>query len=245
MWHSQPYWEVDEPEESPYAPPRAEIKPEVDKKEPDQAEIQRKNHLLRESCVRITGLLCLILAIIVFLSFGFGTLSELLQRKAPGEPGIEPWMHRRWIARMTSVLALAVIAAVTSWGVFRLKNWGRWGLTAVTMLPVPPLIWGWLFLHRIAGRGFPETLEPKGLVALSVMSALSCPPLLFLLWSPKGKTVFSPEYRELIRQTPDLRPGCWGALPALVTALAGFISYFVLLLTGLMILTVLEVIRSV
>ena len=48
--------------------------------------------------------------------------------------------------------------------------------------------------------------------------------------------VFSPEYRETIRQTPHLRSGCSGIFPALVAVSAELFSYFVLLMSVLSIL---------
>ena len=210
MQQSEPSSDAERPDENPYAPPRAELRPEVDKKTADEGESQRKEHLRRESCIRVTGLLCLIMAMIIILTFGFGTLSELRRIGSSGEEGIEPWMHRRWIARMTSVISLAVIGAVTSWGLFRLKNWGRWALTIVTTLPIPALFCGWLLLPRTANPAVEESPDLVGLIAMSVVSALSSLPSLFLVWSPKGRMVFSPGYRQTIRQTPELRPGCSG-----------------------------------
>jgi hypothetical protein len=240
----KPSSDAERPDENPYAPPQAEPRPEADKKRAVQADSQRKEHLRRESCIRATGLLCLIIAVIVILTFGLGTLSELRRIGSSGEEGIEPWMHRRWIARMTSVISLAVIAAFTSWGLFRLRNWGRLALTIVTTLPVPAPLCGWLLLNRTANPGLEERPALKGLILLSAISALSSLPSLFLMWSPKGQMVFSPEYRETIRQTPDLRPGCSGLLPTLVAAPAGFVSYSLLMVTVLTILVMLGLIRS-
>jgi hypothetical protein len=65
------------------------------------------------------------------------------------------------------------------------------------------------------------------------------------MWSPKGNIVFSPEYRETIRQTPHLRSGCSGVFPALVALFAELFSYFVLLMSVLSILAMLGLIRSI
>jgi hypothetical protein len=156
--------------DDPYAPPRAVTIQPIEAKEIDQADSQRRKHLRRESCIRVTGLLCLIIAVIVLLAFGLGTLSELRRLSSSGEEGIEPWMYRRWIARMTSVISLAFFAAVTSWGLFRLRNWGRWALTIVTTLPVPVLICGWLLLPRTANPGLEQGPDLWGLMLLWVMS---------------------------------------------------------------------------
>jgi hypothetical protein len=176
----------------------------------------------------------LILAVVVFLAFGLGTLSELQRVE-----DIEPWLYRRWVARMTGVLSLAVIAAATCWGLYRLRTWGRWALTVVTALPVPALLCGWLFLSRNLAPGLRWGPDPAGLTALSVMSALSCPLLLFLMWSPTGRVVFSPGYARGARRNAERRAGCLGVVAAFVVALAGFASYLVLLQTVLSLLAAL------
>lgn len=241
MQQSKPSSGAERLDDNPYAPPRAEIRPEVEKKTAKQAESQREAHIRRESCIRVTGLLCLIMAIMVILTFGLGTLSEL---RRIDEEGIEPWMYRRWIARMTSVISLAVVAAVTSWGLFRLRNWARWALTVVTTLPIPALLCGWLLSPRIAKPAIQESPDPLGLIFMAVVAALASLPSLFLMWSPKGRMVFSPGYPELIRQTSDLRPGCSGILPTLVAVPAVLVSYLMLLVTALTILVMMRLLNS-
>jgi hypothetical protein len=241
MRQSEPSPDAGQPDVNPYAPPKVELIPELDNQPADQAESQRKAHLLRESCIRVTGLLCLIMAVIVLLTFGLGSLYELRRDALSGEE-IEPWKHQRWIARMTSVISLAVIAAVTSWGLFRLRNWGRWALTIVTVLPVLASFCSWQWLTRTGKPYDPDDF--MRLVVLSVMSILASLPSLFLLWSPKGRMVFSAGYRETVRQTPALRPGFLGFVPALLTVPAGFASYSLLMVTVFMILVMLGLIRS-
>ena len=107
------------------------------KRTTDQVRNQRTKHLRRESCIRVAGLIGLILAGCVVLTFGFGRSLNFIVKT---EEGIEPWMYRRWAARMICVISIAVLAFVTSWGLFRLRNWGRWALTIVTTLPLPVLI---------------------------------------------------------------------------------------------------------
>jgi hypothetical protein len=233
----------DQPDENPYAPPRTEIRPAVSEQETDEDGNQRTKHLRRESCIRIAGLIGLILAACVVLTFGLGTLSELSRQD---EEGIPPWMYRRWVARMTCVISIAILAFVTSWGLFRRRNWGRWALTIVSTLPVPALVCGWILLNRSQNPAVQEILNlVSGLTTLSVMSAISCPLLLFLMWSPKGAMVFSPEYSETIRRTPGARGGCSGIFPALAALYAEAASYLVLLLTVLSVLVMLGVIRSI
>ena len=211
----------DSPEENPYSPPTKEMSPAVAEKVTDQVENQRTQTLRRESCIRMTGLVGLILAGFVAVTFGFGTLTELYRQ---AEEGVEAWMIRRWVARMTGVISIAIFAFVTSWGLFRLRKWGRWALTIVTTLPVPALVCGWILLSVTGNTWLQESLDPAGLTTLTVMSALSCPLLLFLMWSPKCTMVFSAEYSETIRRTPGTRFGCSGIVSALAVVLAELIS---------------------
>jgi hypothetical protein len=233
---------AERPDENPYAPPREDRKASVDEKATDQVRDQRTKHLRRESCIRVAGLIGLILAGCVVLTFGVGTLFELYRQE---EEGIELWIYRRWVARMICIISIAVLAFVTSCGLFRLRNWGRWALTIVTTLPVPAIVCAWLLLNRTANPVDQENLETADLTVLFVMSAVSCPLLLFLLWSPRGEMVFSPEYSETIRRTPGSRPGCSGIFPALAAVSAELISYVVFLMTVLSILVMLGLIRSI
>jgi hypothetical protein len=219
--------------------------PGVDAIDVDEVRGTRQQHLLRESCIRLTGLFSLILAVIVILSFGLGTLWELRRINTSEDGGLDPWVVRRWAFRMIVLLALAVLAAVTSWGLYRLKNWARCALTIVTILPIPVHLASWLLLYMTANRTAQENIDPEGLIALSIMSAYSCPTVLFLMWSPKGRTVFFRGYLEVIRQTPDLKPGCSGVMPTIITVPAGFFSYWGLLIAVLIILVMAGLIRSI
>ena len=122
MQQSMPPSDPERPVENPYAPPRALESPAATRKESSQTRSQRQQHLRREACIRATGLVCFVLGVIVLLSFGLGTLSEL-RKLSSGERDIDPWIHRRWIARMATVNSLAFIATATSWGLFQLRNW--------------------------------------------------------------------------------------------------------------------------
>jgi hypothetical protein len=241
MQQTKPSPDADPPRENPYAPPAAEESSAVNDGNTDEAGSQRQKHLRRETCIRITGLLSLILAVAVLLSFGLGTHYEL-QKTLTGERDIEPWMYRRWIARMATVNSLAFVATVTSWGLFRLRNWGRWALTLVSVVPLPIVICSWL----IGTRSADPTVQDYSVssIALTIVSALSCTPQLFLLWAPKGDMVFSPGYRKIIEQTPELRGGCLGFLQALLFIITSLVSYIVLMVAMLNTLMILGLIRS-
>jgi hypothetical protein len=112
------------PDDDPYAPPRAGTNPEVDEKETDQVGNQRKEHLRRESCIRVAGILGLILAGYAVLTFVLVPLSELYDPESLGEEGIVPWMFQRWVARSICDILIAVLAFVTSWGLLIYETGG-------------------------------------------------------------------------------------------------------------------------
>jgi hypothetical protein len=235
--------DADGPDDNPYAPPRAQETPPASDAQADHLQVQRRQHLNRERCIRVTGLLCLAVAVIVLLSFGLGTLSEL--RKLPSdERELEQWMNRRWVARMATVNSLALIATVTNWGLFQLRSWGRWVATIVSVIPVPILVCTWLIGDRTGDPTVRESLDSFGLIALAMVSAISCIPQFFLLWSPKGRMVFSPAYRRIVLLTPNQREGCLGLLQALLIFAASCTSYFVLMMATLNTLVILGLIRS-
>jgi hypothetical protein len=181
----------------------------------------------------------MIMAIIVILSFGLGTLYELRKSALSPDGAIEPWLYRRWIARMTSVISIAVVAAVVSFGLYWLRNWGRWWVTIVAVLHASLLMIVWLLRAIASQPEIQENVDPTGLFVISVASALSSLPMLLLVWTRKGRTVFSPPYRETIRRTPDLRPGCSGGLLAVFVVPTVLVWYFSLLMTVLLTLLML------
>ena len=93
-----------------------ETSPAVDEKGTDQVGNQRKEHLRRESCIRVAGIFGLILAGYAVLTFVLVPLSELYDPESLGEEGSEPWMYRRWVARTICDILIALLAFVTSWG---------------------------------------------------------------------------------------------------------------------------------
>ena len=95
---------AERPDENPYAPPREEIRPSVNEIATDQVVNQRTKHLRRESCIRLSGLIGLILAGFVGLTFGVGSLFELyrqerryraVERSALGRPNDLRHLNRR------------------------------------------------------------------------------------------------------------------------------------------------------
>jgi hypothetical protein len=222
---------------NPYAAPQADIRHAAQSEDVGAGSHGR---LRREAIVRLAGLLGLIAAVVLFLAFSLGTLSEL--QHAVDDVG---WRFERWVVRMASVLALAALAIAIDWGLLGLRNWARLALTVVTLLPVPALALAWLLLGLTRHPRLAESVSAFGLTVVSVMSGLSCSVLLSVMWSPKGRTVFSPDYAETLDRKVRLGPGCLGVGSAFVFLLAEFGSFVVLLMTVLTLAAVSGTIRSV
>jgi hypothetical protein len=237
MSQSNPSADGERQDDNPYAPPRTEIRPGVESQDTDERPCGISRQPRREIALRIGGLFGFIIAIVIALGFCYGTLLRF--RNSDGGRGIEAGTSQGSLA-LAGIVSLSIIAAVTSWGVFRLKNWGRWALTITTMLTAPALLCVGLLVTYTAKPGFKGTFNYNVFNVFCVMSLLSSSVLVLLMWSPKGRIVFSPGYKESIRQTPRLRDRCAGLILGLLTALAGLISYFAILLT---VLTMWEILR--
>jgi hypothetical protein len=245
MRKGKPSPAAERPDEDGHPAPGAQIGLPVVQLEFDDPASVRHEYLRRESCIRATGLLSLILAVVVILTFGLGSLYELQRQPLPGEGEIPPWMFERWVFRMTILIAVALVAAVTSWGIYGLKNWGRWALLVATALPPPALLCCSQLTHLAANQDFRKSNRAADTVTVSAVSAVPFALILLVMWTPRGKMIFSRAYCAAIRETPELRPGCTAMLPAALIVPAVFVSYLLLLMTALTVLAMLGVIRSI
>jgi hypothetical protein len=231
--------------ENPYAPPKAEIGLPDDRLAADWDETVRRRLSVRAAAIRVAGRTCFAIAGLVLLTFGGGTISQLVDADASGRDVIAPWMHRRWVARMACVLTLAAIAAVASWGLSYQRNWARWALALVAALPVPVLFWGWILLATAGKSENPAPLNPMGLASLTALWAVSSPGFLYLLWSRGSAAVFSEKNSDLIASLRSARAGFPGTLLGLGASLAILAAFFVLLFTLLLLIVGLGIIVSI
>lgn len=76
------------------------------------------------------------------------------------------------------------------------------------------------WLRRLDRRARPlvGVLSGIGLIHIPIGTLINGY-ILYLLFSKKGKVVFSPEYKEIIRQTPFIRPGMSGLIIAVLCVL--------------------------
>src|SRR4051812_31830654 len=117
------------PDLDPYFVPESDGLKDDAKWAPPREEDIRRDLLPTEAAFRVAGTIGMVLGASVFVIFAVPVSGMLREAGEPG--GIllgEDWRWRRWVARMASVLTLAVVGAVTSWGLRRRRPWTRWSL---------------------------------------------------------------------------------------------------------------------
>jgi hypothetical protein len=230
-----------EPEHNPYAPPRTDIRPLA---ENAASESEDRRPVGRETIIRIGGLIGLILAGLVFVVFGLGFLSEF-KKIAVAEGQIDPWKYRVYISRMASTISVCLLAAVTNWGLFRLRRWGRWALTCATVLPVPVMSLCYLMIRGLTRLEAGESIFPWRLAIITMGTSIYWIHILFLLWSPKGMAVFSRGYTDARRRGARKGAGCFPVIGAFGFAFAQGISYTALVLSVLSLLEFVGLLPSI
>jgi hypothetical protein len=211
-----------------------------------EAEI-RSDLLPTEAALRVAGTIGMVLSASTFVIFAVPVSGML--REAGGPDGIllvEDWLWRRWVARMASLLTLAVVAAVNCWGLSRLRPWARWPLVALAAVPPLALVAG---LGLRAWSADPALRELGDVMTMPCVGLVVYPASIAACWaacSRRGRTVLSPHYEGMVARTPKLSARLTTGLPAgLALALAMLILYWTLLLTFLGALVACGVIRSI
>jgi hypothetical protein len=204
------------PEHNPYAPPQAGIRlPSKTSEAPGW----------QETTSRVGGWMGLIFALIVLVLFGLSTSFEFRKLSAQ-EGGFDPWRYREWITRMTAVGLVCMLAAVTSWGLIRLRSWARWTLTVVTVSPFPATFLCFL-LFSSSFPNFRKVVDPGEVAIGFAVTCLFYLPILYFLWSPGGRRLFSPGY-----VSGRGRSGCLPILAAMVFVFAEGVAYTMLVVSS-------------
>jgi hypothetical protein len=206
----------------------------------------RRDLLPTEAAFRVAGTVGMVLAASVFVIFAV-PVSGILH--GAGEPGGillgEGWLWRRWVARMASVLTLAVVAAVTGWGLRRRRPWARWALIVLAAVPLLALVAG---LGLQAWGADPALRELGDVMTMPCVGVVVFPASIAACWaacSRRGRAVLGPHYEGLVARTPKLSPRLTtGLLAGLGLAWATFILYWTLMLLFLGVLAACGVIRS-
>lgn len=206
----------------------------------------RLDLLPTESAFRLAGTLGMVLAASIFVIFAV-PVSGIL--RVAGEPGGvllgEDWILRRWIVRMASILTLAVVAAVTSWGLIRLHPWSRWVLLGLGTVP----LWTLGFTVGLRIRGGGSVLQGLGdVLAMLCASIFVIPSSITAFWAAcarRGRMVLGLHYNGLVARTSKLSPSWKMEIPLGVgLAFAMLVLYWMLLLLFLEVLAQCGVIRT-
>lgn len=206
----------------------------------------RFEHLPIETAFRVAGNAAMILGSLVFVLFGV-PVSFMLNRG--GEPdGIlraEDWLWNRWVARMASVLTVAVLGTVLGWGLKRRCPWSRWALLLVGAVPPATLIVCLVLRTVLAHPGLRSVIDPAAVLLASVFVFPASLAVCWMGLSRRGRAVYARSYNDLIARTPKVTPASrQGRLIGLGLAWALFILIWALMIQFLCGLAVLGVIRS-
>lgn len=207
----------------------------------------RRDLLPTEAAFRVAGTVGMVLGASVFVIFAVPVSGML---REAGEPGgvllDEDWRWRRWVARMASILTLAVVGAVTSWGLSRRRPWARWALIVLGAVPPSALVAG---LGLRIGVAAPGLRELGDIMTMPCVGVVVFPASIAAYWaacSRRGREVLGPHYEGMVARTPKLSPRLsTGLLAGLGLAGATVILYWTLDLMFLGVLAACGVIRSI
>lgn len=190
-------------QENPYAAPQTD--PFLEGAEVSSAEAIRKEHIKHEASVKSIGLLYAIGAF--FLLLGGAGLFVLFFLTAAGQAGgAEPDGVSFVFTLILSCfyVGLGVLQGFMASGLRKLKPWARWAAVVFSVL---------------------------GLIGFPIGTLISAY-FLYLLLSEKGTMVFSPEYKDIIAQTPHIK---YQTSRVLLVVLILFLVLFLTLIAALLI----------
>jgi hypothetical protein len=195
---------------NPYAPPSASLEGPPSKLTPEDARIDaiRRTHLKHEASVQSVGSLHIMFGIIL----GLGTLGMLTSV-----------LNRPMGSNLRDLVLVLVYGGLTALnlavgvGLRRLRSWARWTEVALTSLSI-------VFVF-LSAAWTTMTIGHLEHIVLCIIFPILQAYILNLLLSAKGKMIFSPEYQEVIYQTPHIRQG--------VGCLMRWLLYGIVILIGL------------
>ena len=189
------------PEEvNPYRAPVATISGATSLDLDSDIELTRRTYLNHEASVKSLGTLYYVAAFFAGLFAIFYALAGMGLIIPPSRDGIEITNLRLFMA-IASVAALVGVAinAGLGYGLRHLQVWSRWVILVLAGLFTVMVVVGLVVMAFIdpyfAGLGAAVYSIPT-LIAIYIF---------YLMYSAKGAMVFSPGYREVVRQTPHIR----------------------------------------
>ena len=210
-------------------------------------EYLRRDLLPTEATFRVAGTVGMIFGAATFVIFAVPVSRMLVTAAEPGGVMLAPdWIWRRWVARMSVDLTLAVVGVVMSWGLSRLRPWARWGLLGLGIVPpaalasgIGTLIWSSDPDHRELGRGLIHPCVGAFVYPASIV-------MLRAAFGRRGRSILNSGYAPILARTPKQHPDLAGAIPAGIgLACAIDLGYWTVLFLILSLLVVLGVIRTV
>jgi len=135
----------------------------------------------REATIRIGGLIIIPPAVLSLLFVAYHL-----------EPS-KPDPTQLWTIKHLFVVAVCLFAAFTGWGLFELERWSRWALSAAATAHTPFSVYALSLYFKVIREREVWMVELMALIA-----ATSWIPLLFILWSPSGRAVFTPGYPRVV-----------------------------------------------
>jgi hypothetical protein len=165
------------PAASPYAAPKARLEDSIDV---GSAEAVRREHIAHETVVRAIGVIAIV-----------GGLLVVAARVGIVMFGMQA-VSLRFVLFYQLVFPLLVVVGIcsiaTGVGLLRLSRWGRGAALVLYCVVV-------LLAARTATFGF-KVAPLGGLIG-------AC--FLFVLWVPKGRRVFAPDYTDIVGATPHVQ----------------------------------------
>jgi hypothetical protein len=184
----------------------------------------RRANLRRESSVKSVGQLCDLVAFfsllgtLEFVLFAKGVLTQPPEMKAVASPELIRLAF--WILAFAFLLNTIGQVAL-GYGLKHLQAWARWTVVALTAISLLSHVG----LSLAACAAYPI----QGLLGLVIGGAIHGL-ILYPLVNPGSGVVFSASYKEIIRQTPEIRSRMHWLLKLLIgLILAGVVGFLAFL----------------
>jgi hypothetical protein len=150
----------------------------------------RKKYLGHEASVKTTGSLFMIGAILWVAASVVSLMAAAGVREPSGVLADEQISPNAMAWQGTFMLAIGLLYLAVAIGLYKLRSWAQW----VTALIVSLGLFYLLVVDRSQYRD--ARLLTEGSISVYI---------LYIVLSPKGGVVFSPEYKEAIARTPHIK----------------------------------------
>lgn len=164
-----------------------------------EAEMIRREHINHEVSIKTLGTLyyfgAFLLALMTVGIFIAG--SGLIPMNLANDPNVTPRMMQGILLGLgVFYLALTVLQGFLGYGLRALNVWARWTVVVITALGLIYLLVVGLFLAVASPIAGLVVLALGGLIPGYIMYLMVC---------SKGSVVFSPEYKQVIRMSPQVQ----------------------------------------